>query len=781
MNRPRNVVLLFALAGALTVWHGGPVAVTRAQSTPPTGDAAVPPAVTGPLALVNIMQGTDSTGRFSHGNTLPLVSPPWSMTDWCVQNRGGIDEHWLYAAKEARFVGFRATHQPSPWWGDYGDFMVTPQTGAVALRAEDRACDYDPAATVMRPDYVRVRLDRYHVTAELTASERCGVLRLQFDPADKVGRLVFDLAGDGQFQVQGDRLAGFTRFHSLPAAGDFACSFVGQLDRPITGGTTIGHGRQTGKGMAYVEFDVSKKPTVEVRFGTSYLGADQAWRNLNVETKGGFDAVRGRTAAAWAEKLGRITVGGGAEGDRATFYTCLYRAMKFPHKIYELNAAGKPVHYGMWDGRPHDGVAYTDSGLWDTFRTQMPFLSIAYPEQLGEIVNGWLNAYREGGWLPQWPSPGGFRGMVGSHADAMLADAMSKGIQGFDYETAYAALRHDAFALPPKGPNPGGREGMDDWLKLGYLPADSAQYWVSTSLDYAYDDWCVAQAAKITGQTADYRTLMRRAQNYRKLWDPSVKFMRARDAHGNFVRDFDEFAWGGGYTEGGPWQSSWAVEQDVAGLADLAGGPAAFAGLLDHLFHQPPTFHPGAYGGVIHEMTEFAAVNMGQFAANNQPSFHIPYLYAAVGQPWKTEYWTRRACRELFNAGPDGYCGDEDNGSNASWYLLSSMGLYALTPGQPQYVLTSPVFTTVKIDLGHGKTFTVSAPDNSPDKVYVQSRTLDGKPDGNTWISQKQITSGGTVVDTMGDKPAERTVTPAELPYSAKTDPAAVAATAAAR
>ena len=738
-----------------------------AAAPPATGPAAdAVPAVTGTLARVNVTQGTDSTMGFSHGNTLPLLGAPWGMLDWSVQNAGGIDERWFYAAKNTRFVGFRATHQPSPWVGDYGQFMLTPETGPAVLGAEDRACDYDPAAAVLRPDYDRVRLDRYRVTAELTGSERCGVLRLRFDPGQTTGRIVFDMAGPCQLQVHGDEVSGYSRHHELAAAGDWHCYFVGRLDRPITKVVTVGSATAAGKGSGYVEF-AAGGPPVELRLATSYISPAQAWQNLKSETAGGFDAVRARTADAWSEKLGRITVDGGTDAERDTFYTCLYRTMKFPHKLYEVDAAGHPTHYSPWDGRVHPGVAYTDSGLWDTFRTQFPLMSIAYPQQLGEIVAGWLNAYREGGGLPTWPSPGGVRGvMTGSHADALLADAMCKGIGGFDYATAYAALHHDAFDRGGAGTT---REGMADYLRLGFLPVHTVGYWVSTSLDYAYDDWCCAQAAKLTGHTDDYRTLMRRSQNYRKLFDASVGFMRAKNADGNWVPHFDQYAWGGGYTESGPWQASWAVPQDVAGLADLLGGQPGLVAMLDHLFHQRPTFHTGGYGGVIHEMTEFAAVDMGQFEANNQPGFHLPYLYAAAGQPWNTEYWTRRACATLFNAGPDGFPGDEDNGSTAAWYVLSAVGLYPLTPGQPTYVLTSPVFDSVKVALPGGKAFTVSAPDDSPGNVYVQSRTLDGTPDGNTWIGQQQITAGGTLVDRMGDRPAVRTVTAAELPYSAST------------
>lgn len=723
------------------------------------------PTVSGPLALVNVMQGTDSDRDFSHGNTLPLVSAPWSMTDWSVQNREGINERWFYQSKNTRFFGFRATHSPCPWAGDYGHFLISPQTGPVSLAVREYGCDYDSAQTTMRPDYVRIRLDKYKLTAELTASERCGVIRLEFDPADKTGRLLFVLPGDAQFQAQGNRISGYSSYHTGAAVGQFRCYFVGELDRPITASRSVGTAQTAGKGTGVIEFPIDQ-PKVELRIATSYISPEQAWHNLQVETRGGFDAVRQRTATAWDEKLSRITVDGTPD-QQATFYSCLYRAMKFPHKIYEPDAEGKPIHYSPWDGRVHPGMAFADSGLWDTYRTLYPFLSIVYPQDLGDMISGWLNAYREGGWLPQWPNPGGFRAMPGSHADAMIADAMSKGITGFDYNTAYAALRHDAFDVSRHG---GGRPALDTYLKLGYMPAKSDGYWVSETLDFAYDDWCVAQAAKLMHHPDDYRALMLRSQNYKNLWDPKAQFMRSKNADGSWTdKDFDPLAWGNGYAEAGPWQSSWAVPHDVAGLANLTGGPAAFAGILDHLFNQPSVFHVGGYGGEIHEMTEFAAINMGQFAGNNQPSFSLPYLFAAVGQPWKTERLTRRFC-EYFNASPDGFTGDDDNGSSAAWYLLSSMGMYPLTPGQPSYVLTSPVFKSIKISLPLGKSFTITAIDNSPQNVYVKSRLLNGKPDTNTWITQSDITTGGTLMDQMSNHPTERMVRPEELPYSATTE-----------
>ncbi len=724
----------------------------------------VPP-ITGRLALVNALQGTDSIREFSHGNVLPLVCAPFGMTDWSVQNVGDINERFFFQSRQRKFYGVRATHQPSPWAGDYGHFSISPQTGSARLASEDRAVDYDPATTVMRPDYLRIRLEREKLTTEVTSSERAAVWRITPDPSEKSARLVFDFPGDAQLQMQGNRLWGYSKYHGGPAAGDFHCYFAAVLDRPMTDGKTV-----TGKGTGYVEFAPDGKP-VEMRIATSFVSPEQAQTNLNRETRNGFEATRKATADAWEKLLDRIAVEGPEERKR-TFYSCLFRALKYPRKIYELDGQNNQIHYSPWNGKVEKGPAYTDTGLWDTFRTQFPLFAIAYPDLYGEIVQGWLNAYREGGWLTHWPNPGGFRAMPGTYADTMIADAMVKGIKGFDPKLAYEALRKDAFEIPKDVPGKpiGGKAALEEYLRLGYVPARKSEYWVSMTLDHAYSDWCVAQAAKLMGQTADYDALMKRSQNYRNLWDPSVGFMRSREENGAWTRNFDPYEWGGPYAESGPWQASWSVQHDALGLADLKGGPEAFAQTLDDLFTHPPIFKTGAYRGVIHEMIEFVAVGMGQYAGCNQPSFHLPYLYAAVGQPWKTEYWTRRACRELYNPTPGGFIGDDDNGSNSSWYLLSSMGLYPLTPGHPTYVLTSPEFDRVKIDLPSGKTIQISTKANSEKNVYVKTRTLNGKPWTKAWISHADLAAGAKIASQMSAQPAVRKLKPEELPYSAKTE-----------
>lgn len=721
------------------------------------------------LAMVNVLQGTNSIREFSHGNVLPLICAPFGMTDWSVQNAGDINERFFFQSRRNTFTGIRATHQPSPWAGDYGHFLISPQSGPPILDVNERASEYDPSTTIMRPDYLRIHLKKYNLTTEITASERAAIWRVYFDRATPVGRLVFELPGEAQLQMKGNRLWGYSTYHGGSAAGNFHCYFVGVLDRAITGGQAIGTETQPGKGTGYIECSTDNAAPLEMRIATSFISPEQALINLNRETATGFEGVRKTTADAWEKLMGRISVEGSQER-KETFYSCLYRALKYPRKIYERNAAGEIFHYSPWNGKIEKGPAYTDTGLWDTFRTQFPLFSVAYPDIYGEIVEGWLNAYREGGWLPHWPNPGGFRSMPGNFADNMVADAMAKGIRGFDYETAYTTLRKDAFEIPVGQPGQpvGGKAAMEDYLRLGYVPARKTEYWVSMTLDYAYNDWCVAQAAKLMGKTEDYKALLKRSQNYKNLWDSTSGFMRSKDERGNWWgRDFDQYAWGGAYAESGPWQSSWGVQHDVLGLANLTGGPEAFGKVLDDLFNQPPIFRTGAYNGVIHEMLEFVACNMGQYGACNQPSFHLPYLYAAIGQPWKTEYWTRRACRELFNATPNGFLGDDDNGSNSSWYLLSSIGIYPLTPGHPSYVFTSPEFDAVKINLPNGKMLNIVAKGNSQKNVYVKSRTVNGKAWTKTWISHAELVGGAKITNTMSERPTVRTVRPEELPYSA--------------
>ena len=431
--------------------------------------------------------------------------------------------------------------------------------------------------------------------------------------------------------------------------------------------------------------------------------------------------------------------------------------------LHEYDAAGRPIHYSPYDGQVHPGVLYADSGFWDTYRTVFPLLSVLHPERLGEMVQGFVNAYQEGGWLPQWPSPGYRAVMIGTHIDAVIADAFVKNIAGFDRQAAYAGLLKDADTPGDKN-DKYGRVGLADYLTLGYVPADRANKATARSLDYVYDDFCISQAAGVLGRAADRHRLRERARNYRHLFDADLGFMWGKKADGSWLPDFDEYAWGGPYVEGGPWQSTWAVPHDPAGLMALMGGQRPFLRKLDRLLLQPATFRPGTYGRAIHEMSEMAAVEFGQYDQGNQPIHLALYLFTAAGCPWKTQYWTRRVLDKLYS--PDNYPGDEDNGEMAAWYVLNALGFYPLCPGHPSYVFGSPLFPEARLALPGGKTLRLHAPGNSAQNVYVNRITRDGRAHTPLWISHDDLVQGGVIEFTMARTPGRPPVAPSDLPFS---------------
>jgi predicted alpha-1,2-mannosidase len=718
------------------------------------------------LPYVNILQGTDSTGGLSTGNTLPLVARPFAMTDWSLQTGEG-NWGWWFSPNARAIQGIRATHQPSPWMGDYGYFTVMAQTGKLYLRANQRTSTYRPDESTLSPHYLKVPLRRYGTLLEMTPTERCSLFRFTF-PKDEVGRVLVQMEGSSQVKIDRNKglITGLTRTKNDNAPENFACYFAAKFDRSwkgvqlaledkVNGEVAELDGKQAG---ASVEFEPGAPVVMQI--GTSFISPEQALQNLNNEVGSkSFDTIRAEGQAAWNAQLNRITVQGGTPEQLRTFYSCLYRAHLFPRMFHEKDAGGKTVHYSAYDGKVHDGVSYTDNGFWDTYRTIWPLFSIIQPDRYGEMVEGFMQGYREGGWLAQWPSPGYRVSMPGTHGDAVIADAVVKGIKGFDIKEAYAAMiKHADNPSPQRG---AGRNGVVNYLKLGYVPGS-----VSETLDFAYDDFCVAQVAESLGLKEDANRYRQRALNYRNIYDPQVGFMRAKDDKGQWRPNFNPYEWGGPYVEGGPWQSTWAVQQDPAGMIDLFGGRAKFAAKLDQQMTEPPRYEIGGYGSEIHEITEMALTNFGQYGHGNQPVHHILSLFSAAGEPWKTQYWTRRVMNELYS--PQGFAGDEDNGEMGAWYVLNAMGLYPLTPGRPEYVLTSPLFKSMTIRVPGKKEITIEAPKNSDKNVYVQKVTVNGKTHEPLWISHQDLAQGAQVRFDMGPKPLVKDywTMPSLLPHS---------------
>ncbi|MEZ5277079.1 MAG: GH92 family glycosyl hydrolase [Opitutaceae bacterium] len=726
------------------------------------------------LDHANPAQGTSSVHAFSQGNTLPLVARPFAMTHWAPQTE---DSPRFYKPDARQLQGIRATHQPSPWIGDYGHFLLCPQSGRRLLQGERRSSVFRPQDTILRPHYFRTILGRYRTEVEFTPTERCAVMRLHF-PTGEPARLIVDLFdGECRFELdtKGSTLSGFTRANSGGVSANYALYFHMELETPTTGGGFFkgdevwedGTSR-SGDGMgAFIEFLPTAKP-VTVRIATSFISIEQAGRTLAREVGDrGFDEVLAESSAAWNTVLNRIHVEDATDAQLTTFYSCLYRAHLFPRAWYEYDDAGLPCHFSPYDGQVHPGVLYADNGFWDTHRTVYPLLALLDPVRLSEILEGWVQAYREGGWFPKWSSPGYRACMIGTHLDAVIADACVRGITGFDLDTAYEAMLKNATRTGDDAGNYG-RRGIRAYMELGWVPHDEVEHAASRTQDFAYNDFCVAQVARALGHEEDCEEFRRRAFHYRNTFNKATGFMQGRLRDGSWESPFDEFRWGGAYIEGSAWQCTWAVPHDAAGLIALFGGPGATVRKLDAMLSLPPRFEVGNYNTEIHEMTEMAAVDFGQYAHSNQPVHHVLYLYPFAGAAHRTQYWVRRVLGELYS--PDGFCGDEDNGEMASWYLFSALGFFPFCPGHPSFVLGSPLFKKATVHLPNGRDLVVEAPDNSVHNVYVESVQVDGENHSAADIAHTTLANGCTLRFNMTDQPVDSPHAAGDLPFSLSTE-----------
>jgi len=686
------------------------------------------------IDLVNVLQGTQSTYVFSRGNTLPIAALPFGMAHWTLQSEDNTP--WMFQPGNRRLQGLRCTHQLSPWLDDYGQAVFLPFCGEPDPQPHKRSSSWRPEDAKLHPYSFRLTLARYQADVEMVPTERCAVVTAAFAGSEIPGFLVEAPRSAEAVQMASDKRT--LRFVSRTNAGgvpdNFAAYYVVRFAGPWKHCEVRA---ERGSQLATAHF--AKGENIEARIATSFISFEQAERNLDGElgTKD-VDAVRAAAKARWNDSFGRIEIEGGEENQRRTFYSCLYRALLFPRMWHEADENGKPHHFSPYSGKLTAGVMYADHGYWDLYRAWYPLMSIVYPERLAEILQGWTNAYTEGGWLPQFPAPGYRACMTGSLIDAVFGDAAAKGIGGFDLATAYEGLKKHA--TEPGDPDKGyGRRGIEDYLKLGYVPADRVEQSVAETADAAYGDFCIAQVARALGREDDAAMFLKRSANWRIVFDGGTGFLRGKLANGAWLEPFDEFQWGSPYVEGSAWQHRWDVAHDVPGLIEALGGNAQAAAALDKMLATPPVFRVGVYQQEIHEMSEMAAVNFGQYAQSNQPVHHVLYIYAVAGRPGRVEYWARRTMAELYS--PDVFPGDEDTGSMAAWYILSAMGFYPLCPGKAEYIAGSPIFDRVTLHLPGGTTV-IEAKGQSPAAVYVGKLLVDGKEHTGAAIAHESIARG---------------------------------------
>ncbi|HMJ48762.1 MAG TPA: glycoside hydrolase family 92 protein, partial [Ferruginibacter sp.] len=417
------------------------------------------------------------------------------------------------------------------------------------------------------------------------------------------------------------------------------------------------------------------------------------------------------------------------------------------------DAAGNIIHYSPYNGKIMPGYLFGGTGFWDTFRALYPFLNLVFPSINKEMQEGLINDYKEGGWLPEWSSPGYADIMIGNNSASVVADAYIKGLRGYDINKLYEALIHGANNEGPVSAV--GRKGVDYYNRLGYVPYDvNIDENAARTLEYAYDDFTIYQLAKaLKRPSTEIDLYAKRSQNYRNIFDTVSRLMRGKNADGTFQSPFNPFKWGDAFTEGNSWHYSWSVFHDIQGLIGLMGGRGKFTGMLDSVFTLPPVYDESYYKEVIHEIREMQIANMGQYAHGNQPIQHMIYLYNYAGEPWKTQYWVRETMNRMYKPTPDGYCGDEDNGQTSAWYVFSALGFYPVCPATDQYVLGTPLFRKITIRLENGNNFIINAPASSYDNKYIDATRLNGIPYNKNWLGHFEIMKGGVFNVTMKNIP----------------------------
>ena len=697
-----------------------------------------------PVDYVNLLAGSFTRGDvFSTGNTLPLVGRPWGFNHWALQTNEGRSA-WWFDGNAHEFKWIRCTHQPSPWIGDYGWFMLGPQMGGFASNPTGF---FEPRAATVLPHVLDFRTAPDGMRIELVPTMHGASLRVTFPATTRLEkRICLKLGGgggDGYEVGTGTHLSvdARTNRHSGAVGSNFAHHIRAEAITPATF-------EARGRDCFCFAYDRSATE-VEVHLATSFLGKLQAQRNLALELRP-FDEAKAEGAQEWNALLSRASVedtsqghGGKVSRDLVVFYTGLYRALTFPRRLDEPGQDG-PIHWSPYKAGVQTGTLVTDNGFWDTFRTVYPLLALLYPDHLRWICKGWLKAFEEGGWVPKWASPGYRDSMVGTYGDVVLAEAVVKGIlTGADADLAWRALRRDAYEEAPHGGSVG-KVGLRVYEQHGYIPDDSGvSDCVSRTLDFAHADWATAQAAKLLSKPEDYEKLSRRATKaVTSSYDSSTGLMRPKSRSGRFSARFDETRWGDGYTEGSPWHHSFPPF-DLDLLAHLHGSKEKLKDKILQMTRIPSTFDHGGYGQTIHEMREMRALAMGQYGHNNQPCHHILWLLGLLGYRSDQDRLVREVIDRAY--GTDFYAGDEDNGEMGAWFVLSALGLFSVSPASPDYVLGMPLFEKVSIKVPGRKLLEIVAQRSSRDDLDVVATTLDGA-ELSTSVSFAQIVAGGSLI-----------------------------------
>ncbi|MBO7938581.1 GH92 family glycosyl hydrolase [Streptomyces antibioticus] len=724
-------------------------------------------------------RGTNSSGGFSRGNNFPATAVPHGFNFWTpVTNAASLS--WLYDYARGNnddnlptIQSFSASHEPSPWMGDRQTFQVMPSaaSGTPDTGREARELAFRHENETARPYYYGVRFEN-GLKAEMTPTDHAAALRFTYPGAD--ASVLFDNVTDQAgltLDTENGIVTGYSDVKSGLSTGATRLFVYGVFDKPVTSGASSGV-------KGHLRFDAGADRTVTLRLATSLIGVDQAKDNLRQEIPDGtsFDTVKKRAQRAWDRILGKVEVEGATPDQLTTLYSSLYRLYLYPNSGFEkvgskyqyaspfspMPNPDTPTHTGA---KIVDGKVYVNNGFWDTYRTTWPAYSFLTPSQAGEMVDGFVQQYKDGGWTSRWSSPGYADLMTGTSSDVAFADAYVKGV-GFDAKAAYDAAVKNATVVPPSSGV--GRKGMATSPFLGYTSTTTHEG-LSWAMEGYVNDYGIAKMGEAlyrkTGEKRykeESEYFLNRARDYVNLFDSKAGFFQGRNAQGGWRVEssaYDPRVWGHDYTETNGWGYAFTAPQDSRGLANLYGGRGGLADKLDEYFATPETASPefvGSYGGVIHEMTEARDVRLGMYGHSNQVAHHVIYMYDAAGQPWKAQKNVREVLSRLYTGSEigQGYHGDEDNGEQSAWYLFSALGFYPLVMGSGEYAVGSPLFKKATVHLENGRDLVVKAPKNSAKNVYVQGLRVNGRAWTSTSLPHSLLAKGGVLEFDMGPKPS---------------------------
>jgi predicted alpha-1,2-mannosidase len=685
-------------------------------------------------------------GTGGHGHTFPGPTMPFGMVQLSPDTRLGTwDGCSGYHYSDNTIFGFSHTHLSGTGCSDYGDVLLMPTIGKPKFKGKQYVSKFSKKNEKASVGYYSVILDNGNIKAELTATTRVGLHKYTFPKAQQAN-IILDLNHRdkltyGEININGNNEITGTRVSHAWADSQIVY-FVIQFSKPFKK-FGISNGPMLHEGMrslsetelkSYVGYETTEGEVIYVKVGISAVSVDGARKNLETELPGwDFDKVVSDAKAAWNKELGKIDIESTDPAIMRTFYSAMYHAM-IPPNIYQ-DVDGK---YRGRDLQVHETKAfnyYTVFSLWDTYRALHPLLTIIDKKRTSDFINTFITQYEQGGLLPVWElSANETNCMIGYHSVPVITEAYMKGVTGFDANKALEAMKKSSME---------DRNGLSDYKKYGYIKMMSHQENVSRTLEYAYDDWCIAMFAKKLGKTEDYNYYIKRAQNYKNLYDSTTGFMRPRE--NAFLTPFDPYEVNHNYTEGNAWQYSFYVPQDLSGQIKLMGGKEKLAQKLDSIFNTSSVLRG-------HAQPDISGM-IGQYAHGNEPSHQIAYEYDYAGQPWKTQAIIRRIDTEMYRDQPDGLSGNEDCGQMSAWYILTVLGFYPVCPGGDQYAIGSPLSDKAVVHLENGKAFTVKANNNSKANIYIQSAKLNGANYTKSYLTYEDIAKGGEVEFEMGPTP----------------------------